>query len=266
MPCYNSVTKLKIQLYLMRHSITSSKPEEEVKGGHTVSLTGMTASSPVIEEYSSPINMFILLDHDFIAEVSCGNDDRKIYESYLRFTREIVSVYHGKHSKDEIRSALIIAEDHLSILLEDISEGSEVAIKFVGRAINFLKKYIQSIAEWFAANGMAEKKQIVSESERATAYEFNFNGEFTEFVELVDSLLEYECFDSINDGTLKDSLFIRVMLDLFGFRHKTVQHFRAARNKIFNKLPKDGKGRCKLLPSLLKNIEDIWEKKCLKIR
>lgn len=245
---------------------TNSNPEEEVKGGHTVSLTDMTASNPVIEEGHSPINMFVLLDHDFIAEVSCGTDDRKIYESYLRFTREIVSVYHGKHSKDEIRSALIIAEDHLTILLEDISEGSEVAIKFVGRAINFLKKYIQSIADWFAANGMAEKKQIVSESERATAYEFDFNGEFTEFVELVDSLLEYECFDSINDGTHKDSVFIRVMLDLFGFRNKTVQHFRAARNKLFNKLPKEGNGRCKFLPSLLKNIEDIWEKKCLKIR
>lgn len=250
----------------MRPSTTSSNSEEEVKGGHTVSSTGMTASSPVIEEYSSPINMFILLDHDFIAEVSCGNDGRKIYESYLRFTREIVSVYHGKHSKDEIRSALIIAEDHLTILLEDISEGSEVAIKFVGRAINFLKKYIQSIAEWFAANGMAEKKEVTVDTERTTAYEFNFNGEFTEFVELVDSLLEYECFDSINDGTYKDSIFIRVMLDLFGFRNKTVQHFRAARNKLFNKFPKEGKGRCKLLPTLLKNIEDIWERKSLKIR
>lgn len=266
MQCHNSVTKLYVQLYLMRQSTLNSHPEGEVKGGHVVSLTGMAASYSMDKELPSTINMFVLLDHDFIAEVSCGSDDRKIYESYLRFTREIVSVYHGEHSKDEIRSALIIAEDHLTILLEDIDEGSEVAIKFVGRAINFLKKYIQSIAEWFAANGMAEKKQIVSEAERATAYEFNFNGEFAEFVELVDSLLEYECFDSINDGTLKDSLFIRVMLDLFGFRHKTVQHFRAARNKIFNKLPKEGKGRCKLLPSLLKNIEDIWEKKCLKIR
>lgn len=245
---------------------TNSKPEEVVKGGHTVGMTGMTASIPTIVENHSPINMFVLLDHDFIAEVSCGTDSRKIYESYLRFTREIVSVYHGRHNKEEIRSALIIAEDHLTILLEDISEGSEVAVKFVGRAINFLKKYIQSIAEWFSANGMAEKKQIASESERATAYEFNFNGEFTEFVELVDSLLEYECFDSINDGTYKDSIFIRVMLDLFGFRHKTVQHFRAARNKLFNKFPKEGKGRCKLLPTLLKNIEEIWEKKSLKIR
>lgn len=245
---------------------TNSNPEEAVKGGHTISLTGMTASTYAIEEIHSPINMFVLLDHDFIAEVSCGTDDRKIYESYLRFTREIVSVYHGKHSKDEIRSALIIAEDHLTILLEDISEGSEVALKFVGRAINFLKKYIKSIAEWFAANGMAEKKDVTVDAEKATAYEFNFNGEFTEFVELVDSLLEYECFDSINNGTYKDSIFIRVMLDLFGFRNKTLQHFRAARNKLFNKFPKEGKGRCKLLPSLLKNIEDIWEKKSLKIR
>lgn len=250
----------------MRHSTTSSTPEEEVKGGHTVSLTGMTAPASIIGESVSQINMFILLDHDFITEVSCGSDSRKIYETYLSFTWAIVSVYHGKHSKDEIRSALIIAEDHLTILLEDISEDCEVAVKFVGRAINFLKKYIQSIAEWFASNGMAARTQVTTESEKSTAYEFNFNGEFTEFVELVDSLLEYECFDSINDGTYKDAIFIRVMLDLFGFRHKTVQHFRAARNKIFNKFPKEGKGRCKLLPSLLRNIEDIWEKKCLKIR
>ncbi len=140
----------------MRPSTRSSNPEEEVKGGHTVTLTGMTAPASIIGESISQINMFILLDHDFITEVSCGSDSRKIYETYLSFTREIVSVYHGKHSKDEIRSALIIAEDHLTILLEDISEDCEVAVKFVGRAINFLKKYIQSIAEWFAANGMRQ--------------------------------------------------------------------------------------------------------------
>lgn len=237
--------------------------EEAVKGGHTVLTTGVTAPTTAPGDCLLPVDLFILLDHDFIIEVSGGADDRRIYETYLSFTRAIVSVYHGKHSKDEIRSALIIAEDHLAILLEDIDAGCEIAVRFVGRAINFIKKYISSIAEWFAANGMAEKKEITVDAgaEPATAYSFGFNGEFTEFVELVDSMLEYECFDSINNGTFKDSTFIRIMLDLFGYGHKTLQNFRATRNKIYNKMPKEGSGRCKFLPKITSNIEDIWEKR-----
>lgn len=257
----------------MKATPENSTPEEAVKGGHAADPTAVTADRPEASDKMSPIDLFILLDHEFIIEINGGADDRRIYETYLNFTRTIVSVYHGKHSKDEIRSALIIAEDHLTIILEDITDECEIAVKFVGRAIKFLKKYIQSIADWFAANGMAEKKIVTDETgdtadahekKSTTAYSFGFNGEFTEFVELADALLEYECFDSINNGTFKDSTFIRVMLDLFGFRNKTVQHFRATRNKIYNKIPKEGKGRCKFLPQIMENIEDIWEKRFMK--
>lgn len=254
----------------MKSTSENSTLEEAVKGGHAASTIAVTANMTETAEMS-PIDLFILLDHEFIIEVNDGADDRRIYETYLSFTRAIVSVYHGRHTKDEIRSALIIAEDHLTIMLEDITEGCDIAIKFVGRAINFIKKYIQSIAEWFAANGMAEKTVVVEKNEgtaervSATAYSFGFNGEFTEFVELTDSLLEYECFDNINNGTFKDSTFIRVMLDLFGFHNKTVNHFRATRNKIYNKIPKEGCGRCKLLPKIMDNIEDIWEKRFMKV-
>lgn len=255
----------------MKATPENSTFEETVKGGHAVSPTAVAADKTEPTEAMSSVDLFILLDHEFIIEVNDGTDDRRIYETYLSFTRAIVSVYHGRHSKDEIRSALIIAEDHLTIMLEDITEECDIAVRFVGRAINFIQKYIQSIAEWFAANGMAEKKTVtekkagLDETESATAYSFGFNGEFTEFVELTDALLEYECFDKINDGTFKDSTFIRVMLDLFGFGHKTVNHFRATRNKIYNKIPKEGKGRCKFLPGILENIEDIWEKRFMKV-
>ena len=184
----------------MKTSTDNSTPEEAVTGGHVACETTVTAETTAPCDNMSPSDLFVLLDHEFLIEVNEGTDTRRIYESYLSFTRAIVSVYHGRYSKDEIRSALIIAEDHLTIMLEDISGECEMAVKFVGRAINFIKRYIQSIAEWFAANGMAEKletpenKSCASESVSTTAYSFGFNGEFTEFVELVDALLEYECW------------------------------------------------------------------------
>ena len=53
---------------------TNSNPEEEVKGGHTVLPNGMAASSSTVGDNDAPINIFVLLDHDFITEVSCGCD------------------------------------------------------------------------------------------------------------------------------------------------------------------------------------------------
>lgn len=251
-------------LNFLMNTTTSNSSPDAVKGGRPGSKTGTTAyRSTNVDDTLTPINVFILIDHVFMT-VANGMSDKEIYDAYISFTRTILTVYHGKHCKDEIRSALIIAKDHLSIIHEYISNDCVVAVKFVGRAIDFLMQYIQSIADWFAAHGMAEKETVVTKSadKPSTIYSFNFTGKFTEFVELVDSLLEYECFGSINDGTYKDSTFIRIMLDLFGFGKKSVNDFRNARNKLFNKLP-EGKGRCLFLPQILTNIENIWEQKCL---
>lgn len=246
--------------YNMTH-MTNSTPPEAVKGGHTVSMTSVTASQTKSNNSDMTLDIFMLTDHDFIVEVLADKDANKIYETYLRFTRDILTLYHGQHSKDEIHSALIIAEDHLIILMEDIEDGSEVSIKFVGRAIKFLKQHIQRLAEKCVSVGVAEKKEVVEESKPATAYTFKFTRPFNQLVELLDSLINIKCFENIENGEVKESAFIKFMLDLFGFKHKTLRDYRAARNKLYQKAPPPGQGRCKMLPYMQTVTEKIWEDK-----
>lgn len=242
------------------NNFTNSTPPEAVKGGHTASMTSVTASQPTSGP-NKTLDIFMLTDHDFIVEVLADSDANKIYETYLRFTRDILTLYHGQHSKDEIHSALIIAEDHLTILMEDIEDGSEVSIKFVGRAIKFLKQHIQRLADKCVFAGVAEKKEVVEETKPATAYTFKFTRPFNQLVELLDALTNIKCFENIENGEVRESAFIRFMLDLFGFRHKTLRDYRAARNKLYQKAPPPGQGRCKLLPDMQTITEKIWEEK-----
>lgn len=240
-------------------NITAS---ETVKGGHTANPADVTSHDTRPSDSTQPIDLFMLTDHEFIVEVIADTDAHRIYEAYLRFTRDILTLYHGQHSADEIHSALIIAEDHLTILMEDIEDGSEVSVKFVGRAIKFLKQHIQRLAEKCVSAGVAEKQEVVvKESKPATCYTFKFSRPFNQLVELLDSLVNIECFENIRNGEVRESTFIRFMLDLYGFGHKSVRDYRAARNKLYQKAPPPGQGRCKMLPDMLTATEKIWEEK-----
>lgn len=247
---------------MLMKATKNSTPPDAYKDGHDAPMESVTAPQEKTNDNAAmPVNLFALTDHDFICEVIADTDAKRIYEAYLRFTRDILTLYHGQHSKDEIHSALIIAEDHLTILLEDIEDGSEVSIKFVGRAIKFLKQYIQRLAERCVSVGVAEKKDVVEESKPATCYTFKFARPFNQLVELLDSLINIECFENIRSGEIKESTFIRFMLDLCGFSHKTVRDYRAARNKLYQKAPPPGQGRCKMLPDMQAVTERVWEEK-----
>lgn len=236
--------------------ITEMQPEE-TNGGHTLSEENVTASSTNQEDAQAALDVFVLLDHAFFM-VIFSDTPENIYKAYLSFTKDILSLYHGKYDKDEIRSALIIAEDHLSILIEDSESGCEVSIKFAGRAIKFLKQYIQLIAEKCVASGIAEKKEVTTESSRISAYTFKWGFKFTEFIEIMEGILEMECISDIAQGEVKEALFIRVMMNLFGFKDKTLQDYRGARNKLRHKVPKDS-GNAKILRKIIDNLEKSWE-------
>ena len=238
--------------------MTTDILSEETKGGHTLSDENVTASSSNQEEAPATLDVFVLLDHVFFM-VIFSDTPENIYKAYLSFTKDILSLYHGKYDKDEIRSALIIAEDHLTILIEDSESGCEASIKFAGRAIKFLKQYIQLIAEKCVAQGIAEKKEVTTENLRFLAYTFIWGHKFTEFIEIVEGILEMECIRNIAQGEVKEALFIRVMMDLFGFKDKTLQDYRAARNKLRRKAPK-ADGKCKMLQDLKDNLEAAWTK------
>lgn len=230
---------------------------EETKGGHTNPKENVTANSPKHEDAQATFDVFVLLDHAFFM-VIFSDTPENIYKAYLSFTKDILSLYHGKYDKDEIRSALIIAQDHLSILIEDTENGCEVSIKFAGRAVKFLKQYIQLIAEKCVANGIAEKKEVTIESSRISAYTFKWGFKFTEFIEIMEGMLEMECISDIARGEVKEALFIRVMMNLFGFKDKTLQDYRGARNKLRHKAPKDS-GNAKILRKIIDNLEESWE-------
>lgn len=103
------------QTIIFMKATKNSTPPDAYKGGHDVPMASVTAPQEKTNDNAAmPVNLFALTDHDFICEVIADTDAKRIYESYLRFTRDILTLYHGQHSNDEIHSALIIAEDHLT--------------------------------------------------------------------------------------------------------------------------------------------------------
>lgn len=83
------------------------------------------------------MDYFILLEHEFIhgARTRVLSD---VMNTYSTFTKTVVALFHGEHSMSDIHSALIVAEDHLTIILED-SQLDDSFLRFVERAIKFIK-------------------------------------------------------------------------------------------------------------------------------
>ena len=164
------------------------------------------------------------------------------------------------------RQALIVAEDHLTIILEDSTHLGENCLRFIGRAINFIKRYINRIGEWIQTHksGNSEVdvlKATVSEEGINIEKEsvINWDGKFTEIVELVCALLM-----SGKIAAETDAEFIRGIFHLLGIK-KTVTDYYKTLKKIEEKHPKDddAPGRCKLLSQLLCDTERELQRRYL---
>lgn len=229
--------------------------------GMTADMTDKTNKSTADETF----NVFILLEHEFLAGAETGELDN-LKDTYSTFTKSIVLLFHGEYNKSEVHSALIVAEDHLTIILEDSTHLEESCLRFIGRAINFIKRYINRIGEWIenhqpennevgVVKATVSKEGINIEKESA----INWDGKFTEIVELVCALLL-----SGKVAAETDAEFIRGIFHLLGIK-KTVTDYYKALKKIEEKYPKDDEapGRCKLLSHLLCDTERELQRRYL---
>ena len=122
-----------------------------VAEGHIETTIGMTGNNKSLD--SESLNIFILIEHEFFIGVETGELDN-LKDTYATFTKTVVMLFHGSHNKSEVHSALIVAEDHLTIILEDSTHLDENFLRFVERAIKFIKRYIDRIGEWVKNNPM----------------------------------------------------------------------------------------------------------------
>ena len=230
--------------------------------GHTEAQYGMTETN----RNSSPeLDLFFLLEHDFIIGANTGNLE-DVNTTYAMFTKEIVMLFHGDHHKSYIHSALIVAEDHLSIILEDSPHLGNHLLRFIDRAIKFIKRYIDRMGEWITEHPRKDGEVTVVSArvdedditvEGATTLQWE--GKFTELVEFIFSLLI-----SGKISTDTDAEFIRRVFHLFGVNKSLTDYYKALK-KIEEKHPKDDDlpGRCKLLAQLLKDTEKELQRRYL---
>lgn len=228
---------------------------DSVAEGHIETTVGMTENNKSL--VSESLNIFILIEHEFFIGVEAGELDN-IKDTYATFTKAIVMLFHGSHNKSEVHSALIVAEDHLTIILEDSTHLDESFLRFVERAIKFIKRYLDRIGEWVKDNPLNDGEvAIVSAtvSGDSIAVEevssIQWDGKFTELVELVLALL---ISGKISAET--DAEFIRTIFRVFGVKKSLTEYYKALK-KIEEKHPKDDDmpSRCKALRQLLEDTE-----------
>ncbi len=200
-------------------------------------------------------HLYTLIEHDFIIGLQSGAI-QNISDCYIHFTKTVVSLYHRHHCKEEIRSAFHLVEDHLLIMLEDIDDLCDVVKKFLNRALNFIKKFVKHIADWFLSTQPSAYTAVKEDLQEAKAEVFAWEAPFTELVELTDALLSEKKF-----GDIVNARFIKAFFGLLGVKKTPNDYYRALK-KLQEKAPRndEGTGRSKLLFSLLNNTEERWRK------
>lgn len=200
-------------------------------------------------------HLYTLIEHDFIIGLQSGAIPN-VSDCYIHFTKTVVSLYHRHHCKEEIRSAFHLVEDHLHIMLEDVEDLSDVIKKFMNRALNFIKKFVKRIADWFISNKSSATPANKEEVLEAESEVFAWEAPFTELVELTDALLSDKKF-----GNIVNARFIKAFFGLLGV-NKTPNDYYRALKKLQEKAPRneEGTGRSKLLLTLLTNTEERWRK------
>lgn len=242
---------------------STKHPCDSVAEGHIESTVGMTENNKSI--VCESLNIFILIEHDFFLGVEARELDN-LKDTYATFTKAIVMLFHSSHNKSEVHSALIVAEDYLTIILEDSTNLDDNYLRFVERAIKFIKRYIDRIGEWVKDNSLNEGEvAIVSAtvSDDKIAVEevssIQWEGKFTELVELVLALL---ISGKISAET--DAEFIRTIFRVFGVKKSLTEYYKALK-KIEEKHPKDDDmpSRCKALRQLLEDTEKELQRRYL---
>lgn len=242
---------------------STKRPCDSVAEGHIETTVGMTENNKSL--VSESLNIFILIEHEFFIGVEAGELDN-LKDTYATFTKAVVMLFHGSHNKSEVHSALIVAEDYLTIILEDSTNLDECFLRFVGRAIKFIKRYIDRIGEWMRNRPLSDEETTIvspASSEDNIAIgevsSIQWEGKFTELVELVIALL---ISGKVSSET--DAEFIRTIFRIFGVKKSLTEYYKTLK-KIEEKHPKDDDmpGRCKALRQLLEDTEKELQRRYL---
>lgn len=239
-------------------------PSAGVAAGH-IDATGGMAGVHNRSHIDGSLNIFILIEHEFFIGVEAGELDN-LKNTYATFTKAVVMLFHGSHNKSEVHSALIVAEDYLTIILEDSTNLDECFLRFVGRAIKFIKRYIDRIGEWIRNRPLNDEETTIVSPARSEdniavgeVSSIQWEGKFTELVELVIALL---ISGKVSSET--DAEFIRTIFRIFGVKKSLTEYYKALK-KIEEKTPKDDDvpGRCKVLVQLLQDTENELQRRYL---
>ncbi len=229
------------------------------------------------------MNHFILLETPFLSGI-VGGDTAEIGISYGDFRKTVVGLCHSDFPKRDVHSALLLAETELAEIVNHSDGICPEALSLARRALRLVQKLATQLIAWlrhgydsFTATEVSAMPESVGTSEEtetlvaetqiktenteataiATVSTYTWSRDFVELVEIVDSLFEFDC---INNGEVNKSAFLRDIYKLFSI-NKQPSHFYAARNKLSQKAPAEGEGRCRLLPLLHENLEETWEKR-----
>lgn len=236
---------------------------DSVANGHIERTIDMTENNKSLVNES--LNIFLLIEHEFFIGVESGELDN-LKDTYATFTKSIVMLFHGSHNKSEVHSALIVAEDYLTIILEDSTHLDGNFLRFVERAIKFIKRYIVRICEWVRYHSLIRGEAsmsaaTISETEISDkeVSSIQWEGKFTELVELVFALI---ISGKVSAET--DAEFIRTIFLSLGIKKSLTDYYKALK-KIEEKHPKedDAPGRCKVLVQLLQDTEKELQRRYL---
>ena len=236
---------------------TATPPESY---GHTSICADVTTNR---NEYKA-LEITLLIEHDLIIELEEGRI-HNASKKYREFTKIVAILFHGHHSPDEIRTALILAEDHLTVILEDGDIECAISFKYAEKALNFIRRFLNYHGK-AAENTVTDSVDVAKTTDKAPVQEFTWKMAFTDLVEMLDALIEMNAVE-IPERCRKD--FITAVFRLFGVK-KSVADFNKARHKLAEKMleepettnkknPKLKRGT--FLPLLHENLEKAWEKR-----
>lgn len=218
----------------------------------------MTDSTPPETiELPEAFDLYHLAEHNFVTGVQSGHID-EADKNYRQFRRAVTDLYHGNHDREKIHTALIVAHDELTILIEDEKCSCAVTLRFAEQALQLLNRFLARLTATpeFKEVASLEEEETPQQSETAKTEPvrtFKWTGAFTEFVEWLDGTMNVSRIDFASKKA-----FIGFMLDSFGVG-KSVDDFHRALKKLEQKAPAEGQGRCILLKEMLKATEETWE-------
>lgn len=236
---------------------TATPPEIKAHTGHRTDVNPETRGYETLDH-------FMLIEHDFLNALT--DEDKDVFLSYNDFKRLMTQVAHGNYQRDEIHTALIMAEDHIEVLLEYGHIRCHLTLKLANRALALIKKMIRQL---FDTLGEPEVEEVAIEEDTATETKddtptkvktvtvWKWQKSFTQVVELVDAIMANGC---VAVADKEQSSFVRSMFSLMGVE-KTPTDFYKARHKLSQKTPKKGGTRCVLLPQMLEKLESDWEER-----